>query len=249
GKVDRRALPAPARSEPVGEREAPRTPQEAALAGIWAQALGRERVGIHDNFFDLGGDSILSIQVVSRAQQAGLWITPRDLFQHQTVATLAAVAGAAPVPSGGEDAAGDVPLTPVQRRFFAADLTGFHHFNQSLLLGLREPADPGRLEQALGRVVACHAALRCRFLLSPDGSWRQTVQPAAPGTEPPLAVCDLAALPPADRRGALEGAAASLQESLDPAGGPVLRATLFSLGGGEQRLFLAVHHLVIDGVS
>src|SRR5213076_266161 len=92
GKLDRRALPAP--EQPVGAvRRAARTPQEEILCGLFAEVLGLERVGIDDNFFALGGDSIMSIQLVSRARKAGLVITPRAVFQHQTVPALAAVAG------------------------------------------------------------------------------------------------------------------------------------------------------------
>ena len=92
GKLDRRALPAP-RSAPPRRCAAPRTPQEEILCALFAEVLGLERVGIDDNFFALGGDSIISIQLVSRARKAGLVITPREVFQHQTVAALAAVAG------------------------------------------------------------------------------------------------------------------------------------------------------------
>ena len=92
GKLDRRALPAPELT-PAAVRRAPRTPQEAMLCALFAEVLGVERVGIDDNFFELGGDSIVSIQLVSRARRAGLSITPRAVFQHQTVAALAAVAG------------------------------------------------------------------------------------------------------------------------------------------------------------
>jgi len=93
GKIDRKALPAPDqfRSEAQGF-VAPRTQYEELLAGIWSQTLGVERVGINDNFFELGGDSILSIQITARANQAGLRFTPKQLFQHQTVAELVAVA-------------------------------------------------------------------------------------------------------------------------------------------------------------
>ena len=91
GKVDRRALPAPEAQRGM-EPVAPRTPEEEALAGIWGKLLGLERVGVHDNFFELGGDSILSIQIVSRAREVGLRLTPRQVFEHPTVAGLAAVA-------------------------------------------------------------------------------------------------------------------------------------------------------------
>ncbi|HEV2756650.1 MAG TPA: amino acid adenylation domain-containing protein, partial [Actinomycetota bacterium] len=94
GKLDRAALPAPEGRPELGVAyAAARTPAEEVLAAIWCEVLGLERVGIHDNFFELGGDSILSIQIVARANAAGLGLTPRLLFQHQTVAALAAVAG------------------------------------------------------------------------------------------------------------------------------------------------------------
>ena len=93
GKLDRRALPAPD-LRPTGVQRVPRTPQEEMLCALFAEVLGLERVGIDDNFFALGGDSIMSIQLVSRARRAGLVITPRAVFEHQTVAALAAVARA-----------------------------------------------------------------------------------------------------------------------------------------------------------
>src|SRR6185436_912656 len=98
GKVDRRALPAPQAAQATQAETyiAPRTPAERTLAAIWATVLGIERVGIHDNFFARGGDSILSIQIIARATQAGLHLTPRQIFQHQTIAALAQVAAADP---------------------------------------------------------------------------------------------------------------------------------------------------------
>ena len=94
-KVDRQALPAPERHTSKSEQAfvAPRTPVEEILASIWAEVLGLERVSIYDNFFTVGGDSILSIQMVTRARQAGLQLTAKQLFQHQTIAQLAAVTG------------------------------------------------------------------------------------------------------------------------------------------------------------
>ena len=94
GKIDRRALPEPERVEPERPYTAPRTPEETTLADIWADVLHVERVGVHDNFFELGGDSILGLQMLSRAGQAGMRLVPRQLYQHQTVAELAAAAEA-----------------------------------------------------------------------------------------------------------------------------------------------------------
>ncbi|HYG62439.1 MAG TPA: condensation domain-containing protein, partial [Thermoanaerobaculia bacterium] len=248
GKVDHAALPAPSRERSGGDVVAARNQAEATLAGIWSQVLGVEKVGIHDNFFDLGGDSILCIQVVSRAQQEGLWLTARDLFRHQTVAELAALAataGAGPEASVDEEAGAEVPLTPVQRLFFDLDLEDPHHFNQAVLLALQQEADPGRLERALGAVAALHSALRYRYLRDGEGQWHQVATDMAA----PLAVLDLSALPQARRRAALEGAAARLQPSLDLTRGPLLRAALFALGEEGQRLLLVLHHLIVDGVS
>jgi acyl-coenzyme A synthetase/AMP-(fatty) acid ligase len=97
GKVDRRALPAPAAMRPVVDSPfvAPRTPAETVLAGIWAQVLNLDQIGRHDNFFDLGGDSILSLQIIAKANAEGLPLHPRQIFQYQTLAELAALANVA----------------------------------------------------------------------------------------------------------------------------------------------------------
>src|SRR4029079_11935794 len=114
GKLDRRALPEPELGSARAHR-APRTPQEEILCSLFAEVLGLERVGIDDNFFALGGDSIMSIQLVSRARKAGLMITPRAVFQHQTVEALSGVVGlVAPAPSPLlEIATGALPATPI----------------------------------------------------------------------------------------------------------------------------------------
>src|SRR5207245_7688558 len=115
GKLDRSALPAPGR-DPEPGYVAPRTVAEEVLAGIWAEVLRLERVGVEDNFFELGGDSILSIQIVARAGRAGLGLSPRLLFENQTVASLAAVATVAAGRGGeGGAGAGPVAVTPSQR--------------------------------------------------------------------------------------------------------------------------------------
>src|SRR5262249_36853753 len=141
GKVDRRALPGP---EPdAAPFLAPRTAVEARLAAIWSEALGVAGVGLLDNFFDLGGDSILGLRIVARARQAGLRLRPRDLFEHPTVAELAPCVAAGPEILAEQGAvAGPVPLTPIQRWFLAPERTAPHHFNQSLLLAVRGALPP-----------------------------------------------------------------------------------------------------------
>ncbi len=250
GKVNRAALPAPEAPQTGQEEDgdSPRTPLEDRLAAIWAEVLGRPRVGIHDDFFALGGDSILSIQIVSRAAQVGLRITPQDVFQHPTVAELVKVAREAPALAAEQGpVTGPVPATPIQRRFFAAPPAEPHHFNQSVMVEARQPLDLGTVREAVRRLLAHHDALRLRALREADG-WRQEIVP--PEAEPPVALVDLAALPERVRRGALEAAAAALQKSLDLAGGPVTRVALFRFGAGmPDRLLWIVHHLAVDGVS
>ncbi|MFD0395641.1 phosphopantetheine-binding protein [Streptomyces nogalater] len=137
GKTDRRALPAPGPAQAAdGPRTAPRTGTERRIARIWADVLGIEEVGADDNFFALGGDSILSMQVVSRLRRDGLHVATRDLFTHQTVAELATVVRAAPRRSATGPVTGDVPLTPIQHWFLTTPRAAHHHFNQSALLEL-----------------------------------------------------------------------------------------------------------------
>ncbi len=248
GKVDRKALPAPpAEVASVSGYAPPRTETETLLAGIWAEVLGLSRVGIHDNYFALGGDSILSIQIVARATQAGCRIAPRQLFQHQTVAELAAVAGTLEAVEAEQGVVtGEAPLAPIQAWFLASDRPDRHWFNQSFLLGIDRAVEPAAVERAVARLVEHHDALRLRFHQGETG-W---VQELAPFVATPFVAIDLADLPETERRAALEARCAALQSSLDLEAGPILRAALFDLGEGEpRRLLLAIHHLAVDGVS
>src|SRR5262249_32264250 len=132
GKIDRKALPAPDQGEIESTNGfiAPRNSVEQLLANIWTKVLGVKQVGIHDSFFKLGGDSILSLQIVSRANQAGLRLTPKLLFQHQTIAELAAVAQLGPTVKAEQSiVVGPMPLTPIQQWFFEQELEDAHHWN------------------------------------------------------------------------------------------------------------------------
>ncbi|MET0395681.1 MAG: amino acid adenylation domain-containing protein, partial [Longimicrobiaceae bacterium] len=249
GKVDRRALPAPETAAAGEGFVAPRTEVEEILGGIWAEVLGVERVGVEDGFFELGGDSILSIQVVSRARQQGLKLTPRQLFERPTIARLAEVVertGAAA--TAQEPVTGEAPLTPIQHRFFERPSPAQHHFNQALLLVPRQPLRAALLARAAGALEAHHDALRLRFRQEASGAWRQSH--AGVGGRAPLTVFDLSRLPEAERRSAMEAAAERVQRSLDLGRGPLLRMAYFDPGGGlPGRLLVVIHHLAIDGVS
>ncbi|AEI67135.1 non-ribosomal peptide synthetase [Corallococcus macrosporus] len=249
GKLDRRALPAPPRAVP-GEGAgfvAPRNEQERQLARIWAGVLGVERVGVEDRFFELGGDSILALQVIARARQVGLHLTARQLFQHPTVAALAQVAGG--VRRAGEQGpvVGPVPLTPIQRWFVERELPEPHHFNQALMLEPREPLAPEVLARALAALVDHHDALRLR-LSRADTGWAQSCD--EPGREVPLRRVDLTGLEVPEQAEAMARVAAEVQAGLDLASGCLLSAVLFERGRARSgRLLLVIHHLAVDGVS
>ncbi|MFL1387566.1 non-ribosomal peptide synthetase [Pseudomonas tritici] len=241
GKLDRRALPQP---DPEANRQqyvAPRNELESTLAVIWCAVLNVQQVGLDDNFFELGGDSILSIQVVSRARQAGIHFSPRDLFQHQTVQTLAAVATRAEQISAEQGVlTGSSGLTPIQHWFFDTEIPQRQHWNQALLLKPLQLLDPHRLEQALLAVLEHHDALRLSFSQR-DAQWHAEH----------LAVPQGGVLMQAQVRDMAQCTAlfTETQRSLDLAHGPLLRALLVDGPEGQQRLLIAIHHLVVDGVS
>jgi hypothetical protein len=210
--------------------------------------LGLERVGVEDNFFELGGDSILSIQIVARAAQSGLRISPKLVFEHQTVAALAAAAGTAPAVVAEQGVVvGEVPLTPIQRRLLSRPPEVAARVTQSAWVELDAPVDPAALEGAIAAVVAHHDALRLRVEAHPGG-WR--AHNAAHEEAAWLRRVDLAGLDLAAQDRALEAEAAALADSFDLARGPLLRAGLFDLGPRRRpALALAVHHLAVDAVS
>jgi amino acid adenylation domain-containing protein/non-ribosomal peptide synthase protein (TIGR01720 family) len=250
GKVDRNSLPVPTGVQPELDHEyvKPRTEVEETLAAIWAKMLGLERVGIHDNFFELGGDSILSIQVISRANHAGLRLSPKDLFQHQTVAKLAAVAGSAvEVVAEQGLVTGAVELTPIQRWFFEKEISEPHHFNQSLLLEVRQAIDPDLLGQAVRLLVLHHDALRLRFEKTEAGWQQKHVDFDEQGC---FTKIDLSGASASEQRVAIEVEAALVQASLNLTAGPLFRVVYFDLGAKRPgRILLVGHHLVVDGVS
>ncbi|MGY2224213.1 amino acid adenylation domain-containing protein [Pseudomonas gingeri] len=241
GKLDKRALPRPGAvkqqyTAPVGEIE-------EKLAAVWADVLKLERVGTTDNFFELGGDSILSLQIIARAKRQGIKLSPKQLFEKQTISQLAAVArliekkAPAEAPS---QISGEQPLLPIQARFFESDIPQRHHWNQSLMLKPQVRLDAVHLQAALAGLLAHHDGLRLHFA-EHDGQWRASYS-SAPAAE-------LLWLRELDDARQLTALADEAQRSLDLEKGPLLRALLVDLPGDEQRLLLVIHHLVVDGVS
>ncbi len=250
GKVDRRSLPKPdtARHELTTDLVAPRTESEEILAKIWREVLHLDRVGIHDNFFELGGDSILSIQIIFKAKQAGLQLTAKQIFQHQTIAELATVTNVTQTVRAEQGlVTGTLPLTPIQQWFFAQNFPEPHHFNQSFLLEVPQTLDPNLLSQVVQQLLLHHDALRLRFVKS-DSDWEQFNNTSDDTI--PFSHVNLSAIPEVEQKATIEAAAASLQTSLNLSAGPIMRVALFALGTDKpSRLLIVIHHLAVDGVS
>ncbi|MEV6752603.1 amino acid adenylation domain-containing protein [Streptomyces sp. NPDC051214] len=254
GKVDRDALPAPDFAGKVTGRE-PRTETEAVLCALTAELLGLERVGPDDSFFELGGDSIMSMQLVARARRANLLLTAQDVFEHETPAGLAAVArheGART--ADPESGIGEVPLTPVMRALGERGLRG--RFAQWTIVGA--PAELGRdmLTGGVAALLDTHDMLRARAVTgAADGPGERglklTVGPRGSVDAAGLVTCvDASDTPDDELDGLADDAARAATEHLDPSAGVLLQAVWVDAGPGRTgRLALIVHHLVVDGLS
>jgi amino acid adenylation domain-containing protein/non-ribosomal peptide synthase protein (TIGR01720 family) len=240
-KLDRAALPAPeAVRLPTGHRfVAPRTPAEATIAEAWCEVLGLTQVGVEDNYFTLGGDSIKALQIVSRLHRAGVSVGVGQMLAAKTVAALALHAATATATSIGmaEDET-TAALTPIQRWFLETHAGAPGHFNNAVLLAAAEPVDAAALQRAVESVVAKHDALR----LALDLAGPAPRQRFAATLEVPVefVVCASVAL--------MTAHATALQATFDVTKPPLLRVVLYRLREGD-RVLLLCHHLVIDGVS
>jgi amino acid adenylation domain-containing protein/non-ribosomal peptide synthase protein (TIGR01720 family) len=228
---------------------APHTDIETNLVSIWSNVLRIEKIGIHDNFFEIGGDSILAIQVVSQAHQAGIHITLTQILQYQTIASLASMANRVGffIQADQSVIIGAVPLAPIQHWFFERELPDMHHWNQALFLTARQALDTVLLEQAIQHILLHHDALRSRFVLGVLG-WQQFI--GSPDQAVALRLVDFTELEDDMQSAAIGAIIAEVQASLNLTHGPLLQAVLFERGSHwPPSLLLVAHHLVIDSIS
>ncbi|WP_459751031.1 amino acid adenylation domain-containing protein [Streptomyces sennicomposti] len=252
GKLDRRALPAPERAVADAGGRAPRTPTEKVLADLFAEVLGRDRVGPEAGFFELGGDSIVSIQLVARARRRGLALTPKDVFELKTVAALAARLDetAPPVRADDTPPTGPLPATPIMRWLEerGGPLDAFH---QTMLVQVPPGLGEQPLTAALQAVLDRHDALRVSRREGAGG--RPAYEILAPGAVAAAALVrrtDVAGQDPAALRATLDREARTAWSRLDPAAGTLVQLVWFDAGpDAPGRLLFAAHHLVVDGVS
>ena len=226
----------------------------SALSEIWAGVLRVEAVFPHDNFFDLGGDSLLALKVCARARERGIALTPRKLSAHPVLEDLAAVLSDEPSTALGQaratSAGEDIPLTPSQSWYFElfGDFAPHHTWIESTVLEVAPPARAEVIERASRRLIERHEMLRARFARRPDGTWRQWV--AEPSDCDPFLRADVAALSDAERREEVERFGFSIQDRLELARGPLFRVVFFDAGPRRPgRLLVLTHHLISDGQS
>ena len=247
GKIDRRALPEPEiKLDNTTNKVIPSTEIEKTLADIWQTVLGLKQVSINDNFFELGGDSILAIQIIAKANQAGLQITPNQLFSHQTISQLATVTEIAPVTETMQGLViGNVPLTPIQQWFFEQNLPEPHHFNQAMLLEVGTNLKPDLLKTAIAKLLDHHDALRLRFIKQ-DGKWQQYNSDDWHNFT--FEVIDLSSLSDQEQLTTLTTIIDQQQRSFNLEKGPLV-AVVYCQLTNSIKLSIVIHHLAVDGVS
>ena len=251
GKIDPKDLPMPEMGGEEERYEEARTEAEKILVRIWEEVLGVERVGIHDNFFELGGDSILTVRVITRAQSAGLHLTPLQMFERQTIAELAQVAGMESgqviAPQGA--VTGAVELTPVQAAFFERNLAIPQHHNQVVLLELEAEVNSELLQEVVAHLLDHHDGLRMRYKRSENG-WQQWCEAQAPAGVYERKTLRLSEKSEGEGWAEVAQDIARVQEDLDLEAGRLVKVVEYELGAGRgRRLLLVIHHLLMDEAS
>ncbi|EHS59970.1 non-ribosomal peptide synthase/polyketide synthase [Paenibacillus sp. Aloe-11] len=246
GKLDRKALPAPEANVQTGAvYEPPRTKAEEALASVWQGVLGAQQVGIHDHFFDLGGDSIKAIQVSSRLFQAGYKLEMKDLFKYPTIAELSPYLQAAGRTAEQGEIKGAAELMPIQRWFFERHTAEPHHYNHAVMLYRKDGFDEAALRLTMTQIATHHDALRMVFRPTETGytAWNRGIDEGELYT---LDIFDVRQA--ADQTAAVQAKADAIQASFHLEDGPLFKLGLFHCEDGDH-LLIVIHHLLVDGVS
>ncbi|WP_211750154.1 non-ribosomal peptide synthetase [Paenibacillus sp. Marseille-Q4541] len=244
GKLDKKALPKPEmdKSRPY---TAPRDEIEECIAEVFQEILGTERISIDDSFYELGGDSIKAIRIVSKLRERNYDLTVRTIMQERSIRAIRAeIRKTEDIPSEQGEVKGEVTLTPIQRNFFSFELAKPHHFNQSFMLESTEKIEEESLRSALQAVTIHHDMLRASF-----NEGIQTIRPVSDGQLYELRIWDCTDIQLKNTLyREIEVRANELQTSMDLLRGPLLKAGLFR-GHDQDYILLVIHHLVVDGIS
>jgi amino acid adenylation domain-containing protein/non-ribosomal peptide synthase protein (TIGR01720 family) len=243
GKINYGALPLPGSGEEAQQALPPSNELEQLLVNVWQQVLGIARLGITDNFFDLGGDSIKSIQISSRIRTAGYELSVKDIFTYQTIQKLALRLEEINTTADQSPVTGSAFLTPVQQLFFNMPFRERHHFNQSVLLHFSEGLNSVEAGRIFGKIQEHHDALRMVYR-EEDGTLIQLNR----GLDLPLALVEFDLRKEDDAPAKLRDIAEGVQSGIDLANGPLMKIGLFQLEEGAS-LLIVIHHLVVDGIS
>ncbi|MCP5049409.1 MAG: AMP-binding protein, partial [bacterium] len=257
GKIDLGALPDPREMSLAGggEYAPPRNTLEKQMVQLWREVLDKQTVGINDNFFLTGGDSIKSIRIVSGMRDAGYQIHMKDIFSYPTISQLSPRVGKLERIASQEPVTGPVTLTPIQQWFFSGSSVDLHHFNQAVMFYSAEGFDEEAIKAVFTKIQLHHDALRMSYKYKKSKnrkSKNKTVKILQTGHGPDypfsLQVFDLRSPGHEDGAAQFEAAVHRLQSGIDLETGPLMKLGLIHLDDGD-RLLIVIHHLVIDGVS
>ena len=249
GKIDLNALPLPKLENTALQRNyiAPQNETQRILSEIWEKVLRISPIGIEDDFFELGGDSLLAMQIVAKARAVGIYFKPKDLFDRSKIAELSTRIGQGKVLAQTETipVTGEIPLTPIQEWFFKLPIVRPEHWNQAILLDLKPQFALDRLEKTLQQIAKNHPAFSLRFSKTAR-SWKQQLLPESSllGFDK----IDFKAIPNAEIPAQITEIANEFQARLNLETGPLFRAVHFQTNT-RDKLLLIIHHLIVDGVS
>ncbi len=245
GKVDIRALPEPKGSIVTGvEYVAPTNETEEILIKIWKEVLGVENIGINDNFFSLGGDSIKAIQVSSRLYKYNMKLDVKQLFQNKTIGIISKYVEYSNSESNQEPVTGEVLETPIQKWFFEHSFTDMHHWNQAIMLHAEKGFDESIINKVFIKILEHHDALRAFYEINKQ-EVKQFIKPINENMYD-FEVYDYRNI--SDYLKRIETKSSEIQASIDLKKGPLVKLALFKTTEGDN-LLIAIHHLVVDGVS
>lgn len=249
GKIDKKSLPNPFNNPDTATNYvAPQTSVQLKLVEIWKEVLGVDTIGIHDNFFEHGGDSIISIQVVGRANRVGIHLTPKDLFKNQTIALLSENCTERENQILAEQGAieGFVHLTPIQHQFFEKDFKNKDHWNQSILVDVDKSVPVKLLAQAFDIVLQHHDAFNLKYK-KVENKWEQEHTKIKLNR---IEQVDLQQLTASELKRTLELYIEETHKSLSITTGNLCKAVVFkNYDKKNTKLLIVIHHLAVDGVS
>jgi non-ribosomal peptide synthase protein (TIGR01720 family) len=250
GKIDVNSLKLPIEEESSFSKTSvstPKTEVEIQLVEIWEEVLGFRPIRVHDNFFEIGGDSILSIQIVAKARQKGIFLAPNQIFEHQTISELTLFANTENKNVSEERIVGNVPLLPIQHWFFEEHKNTPDHWNQTLMFDVPENLNTDILQKSIEYLIEHHDALRLRFKKS-EGSWNAFVTEHAEVNA--FTSIDLTGFSPVEMDSTIEAKSIELQTNQDLSKSGLFQTLFFKFGQEHQnKMLLIAHHLLVDNIS